>query len=94
MSVYYAAYKLQNGYIHNWVVAGPQALLISDLDRFEGGDFKLQIARHYHDEDPGISTPPVDGDEFAVGDTELRWTYYRCQDDHFVDLTAFYHACH
>jgi len=94
MSVYYAAYKLENGYIHNWVVAGPQAIPVADLERFEGADFKLQIARHYHEENSGISKPPVDWDQFAVGDAQLQWTYYRCQDDHFVDLTAFYHACH
>jgi hypothetical protein len=85
MSVYYAAYKLQNGYIHNWIVAGPQANPVADLDRFEGADLKVRIARHYHAED---------WTKFTVGDTELRWTYYHCQDDHFVDLSAFYHACH
>jgi hypothetical protein len=94
MSVYYAAYNLQNGYIHNWIVAGPQAIPVPDLARFEGEDFKSQIARHYYEEDSGISQPPVDWNKFTVGDTELRWTYYRCQDDHFMDLSAFYHACH
>ncbi|MBL7183532.1 MAG: hypothetical protein ISS50_03675, partial [Anaerolineae bacterium] len=26
MSIYYVGYDLQNGYIHNWLVAGPQAI--------------------------------------------------------------------
>ena len=94
MSVHYAAYNLENGYIHNWIVAGPQAIPVADLERFEGEDFNSQITRHYYEEGPGISEPPVDWTKFTVDDTELRWTYYRCRDDHFVDLTAFYHACH
>ena len=49
MSISYLEYQLQNGYIHTWLVAGPQAIFVPDLDRFEGEDFKLQIARHYHE---------------------------------------------
>ena len=30
----------------------------------------------------------------TVGDTPLTWRYARCRDDHFVDLSAFYHTCH
>ena len=48
MSVFYLEYPLQAGYIHNWLVAGPQAVYVHDLERFEGNDYKLQIARHYH----------------------------------------------
>ena len=29
-----------------------------------------------------------------LGETTLTWRYVRCLDDHFVDLTAFYHTCH
>jgi hypothetical protein len=94
MSVHYAAYNLQNGYIHNWIVAGPRAMPVADLDRFAGEDFKLKIADYYHEETSGIAEPPIDWAEFMVGDTELKWTYYRCQNDHFVDLSAFYHTCH
>ncbi|MBN1815384.1 MAG: hypothetical protein JXA14_26365, partial [Anaerolineae bacterium] len=77
----------------NWIVAGPQAIPVTDLERFEGED-RLQIAHHYYEEDSGIGEPPVDWGKFTMGDTELKWTYIRCQDDHFVDLTAFYHTCH
>ena len=94
MSVYYATYEPHDGYIHNWIVAGPQAIPVVDLGRLEEEDSGPQIARYYHEEDSDISEPPVDWDKFTVGDTELRWTYYGCRDDHFVDLSAFYHACH
>jgi hypothetical protein len=94
MTVYYAPYNLQKGYVHNWIVAGPQAIPVEDLDRFAGEDYRLQVARHYHTEDSGIAEPPVDTAKFAVDDTELRWTYTCCREDHFLDVTAFYHTCH
>ncbi|MBN1312603.1 MAG: hypothetical protein JXB30_14400 [Anaerolineae bacterium] len=94
MSIVYRGYQLQSGYIHNWLVAGPQAIAVPDLDRFEGEDFKLQVARHYHEADSGIAQTPVEHEAFAAGDTKLRWDYTRCRDDHFVDLSAFYHTCH
>ncbi len=94
MSVSQLTYQLQNGYIHNWLVAGPHATFVHDLDRFTGDDFKLQIARHYYERESGIATPPAERDTFTVGDADLTWRYVRCGDDHFVDLTAFYHTCH
>ncbi|MCD6291328.1 MAG: hypothetical protein J7M34_12555 [Anaerolineae bacterium] len=94
MKVFDAEYPLQNGYIHNWITAGPQAIEVTDLDRFRDDDFKLQIARHYYEKDPGIPDTPVDWEKFKIGDTEFTWCYYRCQDDHFIDLTKFYHTCH
>ena len=94
MPIAYLSYQLQGGYIHNWLVAGPQALAVTDLERFDGEDFKLQIARHYYEPESGIAQPPVEYDTFAIGDATLTWRYVRCLDDHFVDLTAFYHTCH
>lgn len=94
MAVYYANYDLKNGYIDNWIVAGPQAVPVPNLERFEEDDFKFQIARHYYEDDSGISLPPVEHVKFTVGDDELTWRYILCADDHFVDLTAFYHTCH
>jgi hypothetical protein len=87
-------YHLHNGYVDNWLVAGPQATFVPDLERFEGPDFKLRIARHYYERDSGIAQTPAERDTFAAGDATLTWRYARCRDDHFVDLTAFYHTCH
>ena len=49
MRIYYARYEFADGYIHNWLVAGPQAIPVPDLERFQGQDWKLQIARHYYE---------------------------------------------
>jgi hypothetical protein len=83
-------YPLVDGYIHNWLVAGPQAISVPDLDRLTGKDYRLQIARRYQDRDSSITEPPVDRESFSVGNTELTWTYFRCLDDHYVTLTASY----
>ena len=29
MTIFYLGYNLQNGYIHNWLVAGPQAIPVA-----------------------------------------------------------------
>ena len=96
MSVYYLAYDLhKEGYIHNWLLVGPQAIPVPDLDRFFGEDSKLQIARHYYEEQSGITQPPREWKPpFSIGDETFRWRYTRCLDDHFIDLSIFYHTCH
>lgn len=111
MPIHYARYELQDGYIHNWLVAGPQAIP-PDLERFSGKvstpracdeDWKLQIARHYYEFEPGVTGAPVQDEEVDLKDrpdgtggqvAPLKWRYRRCDDDHFVDCTAFYHICH
>lgn len=89
------SYSLVQGYIHNWLVTGPQALRVENLEQFTGPEyFKLQIARHYHDPEPGIDALPAEGAAIKAGDYEGRWDYFACKPDHFVDLTTFYHLTH
>ncbi|MBI4790512.1 MAG: hypothetical protein HY782_26075 [Chloroflexi bacterium] len=95
---YYARYELENGFIHNWIVAGPQTIPVLDLEKFRGDDWKLQIARHYYEKDSGVTQAPVENQPFQISEvsetSEILWDYNRCDDDHFVDRTAFYHTCH
>lgn len=93
MSVYYARYELQNGYIHNWLVAGPQAIA-PDLMRYQGQDWKLQVARDLYEPASGVTEAPVQGEPLPAAGADVTWRYVRCDDDHFVDRTAFYHICH
>ena len=91
----YLSYELEQGYIHNWLVSGPQAIRVENLEQFTGADYyKLQIARHYYDSESGIGDLPAEGSVVNVGDYEGRWDYFPCKIDHFVDLTAFYHLTH
>lgn len=89
-------YPTVEGFIHDWLVAGPLASPVPNLDDFPGADFKAQIARHRHRKETGIPGTPAELQTFAPfdSDTELTWKAYRAEDDHFVDLSAFYHTCH
>jgi hypothetical protein len=87
-------YPLHDGYIHNWLVAGPQAIPVADLDRFAGDDLKLEIARAHHRTVSDIHEPPVELGTFQIGDAVLAWQFCKCLDDHFVGLSAFYPTCH
>jgi len=96
MPISYVRYDLHDGYIHNWLVLGPQAVQVEDLDRFTGPDYKLQVARHYYTPEHGIAEQPVEPGPLTDGVVRMegfegQWRYVRCLDDHFVDLTTFQH---
>ena len=90
MPEYYLEYQLDKGSIHNWLVAGPYATPVLDLDQFQGPDYKLHIAQHYYHKLSEIHEQPIERGTFQVGDQELTWRYFRCADDHLVDVSAFY----
>ncbi len=87
-------YPLEKGYIHNWLVAGPQAIQVTNLENFSGLDFKLQIIRHYHELHPKIIGEPVEYGDFLIDDFSGKWNYIRCKEDHFIDLSVFHHITH
>jgi len=99
MPISYVYYDLQDGFVHHWLVAGPQAIPV-DLERFSGEDFKRQVALHYYDQDSGITGLPVERGllteegTFKIGDYEGVWSYVRCREDHFVNHTGFHPTCH
>jgi hypothetical protein len=94
MKVGYLEYPLAKGYIHNWLVAGPVASEVKNLERFTGPDWKQQIAKFYFQSEPGVEGEPAEYAPFKAGELEERWNYVRTRDDHFVDLSAFYHLTH
>jgi len=81
------SYGLQAGYVHNWLVAGPNAAPVASQD-------ELQIVRSQCARERGMHPAPSEGARFEFDGTKLRWEYVRCQDDHFIDLTAFHDTCH
>ena len=81
-------YNLQNGFIHNWLVAGPQAIAI-EARQFKGDNIRQQIARHFYTSDSGITETPVERGPlteglFQVGDYKGSWEYLACREDHLV----------
>ncbi len=94
MKKYQVEYELQDGYIHDWLVAGPQAIEVEDLDQFQGADFKLQIARHYYTSESGVTVEIVERKPVSEELPDLKWNFCHCLADHFVDQTSFYHTTH
>ncbi|MFN8446780.1 MAG: hypothetical protein U0175_38660 [Caldilineaceae bacterium] len=98
MQVSTLTYKLTAGYIHNWLVAGPFATPVVDLERFSGADFKTQIAKAYYPGDSAMTDAPAERNTLQVGSGDKQesfpWLAVQCLDDHFVDLSRFYHTCH
>ena len=86
-------YALVDGYIHNWLVAGPQAISVGDLADF-GPEFKPEVMRQQYTEEPGVVDTPVERAMFELGGEQLTWKYTKCLDDHLINLSTFYHTCH
>ena len=98
MRISYIQYDLEKGFVHNWLVAGPQAIPV-DIERFNGDHFKQRIAQSYHEAESGITKTPVERGPltegiFKVGDYTGSWSYFSCREDHFVDQSATYPTCH
>lgn len=89
-------YPLVDGFIHDWLTAGPLALPVDDLDQFTGADYKLKIARSRYRPTSEVNETPLERAAFspAQATEPLTWRVYRCQDDHFVDFSRFHHTCH
>ena len=92
-------YRIRDGYVRHWLVAGPLAVPVPDLERYPGANFKEQIARACYDHEPEITQPPAERASFGLpsggGQSQkLMWEVVHCDDDRFVDVSRFYHTCH
>jgi hypothetical protein len=94
MTVSSVEYDLQQGFISNWLVAGPQEIplgtdaLITDPDTS-----KQQAARKYQTTKQEITNSPVERGPltegiFTIGDFKGEWNYFRCKNDRLVDLSG------
>jgi hypothetical protein len=91
-------YKLEHGFIDNWLVAGPQTIPV-ELAQFKGDNLRQQIAQHYYESASGIMQTPIERGPlteglFQVGDYSGSWSYHACREDHLVDHSGFYPAPH
>ncbi|MGE5224013.1 MAG: hypothetical protein ACM3PY_16355, partial [Omnitrophica WOR_2 bacterium] len=92
MATNFLEYPLEEGYIHNWLIAGPQSTPIPELNDLQGEmlERKTQISRSYSEPDYPLNAPPVDGDTFKKKGDKFTWNYFRCHEDHFVDVSDTY----
>ncbi len=93
MSVSYVAYELNNGFIMNWLVGGPQVIPLAGNEATHGTGFKQQVAAHFYEAKNNISKMPVEPgplkeSAFTVGEFTGQWTSYCCGDDRLVDRST------
>ncbi|MCC7357946.1 MAG: hypothetical protein IT317_00615 [Anaerolineales bacterium] len=87
MTPTYIRYPLADGYLHHWLVAGPQAQPAAPAS----AESELALLQRLHTPASGVTEPVVDLGPLTTPAGEARpltWRYYRTLDDHLVDLTA------
>lgn len=94
MPIAYVYYDLRNGYIHNWLTVGPQAIPIVEPKRNINLREKEAIVLQYYDTEHGITTLPVERGPlrsglFKLGEYEGSWSYTAAREDHRIEHTAY-----
>src|SRR5512135_63146 len=87
----FLTYPLNNGYLDHWLVAGPLSSPVSEQDLKSGDQPQAEIARRFYSPDSGVTVEPVELGplgEASKDDQPLLWHYFRCREDHFIDLTT------
>jgi hypothetical protein len=87
MPAAYLSYSLQDGYIGNWLVAGPQAIPL-DPDGHVAWEEDTAI------EGAPVERGPLDAGLFRAGGSSGAWAYHACPEDHCVDHSGFYSRRH
>jgi hypothetical protein len=90
MEINYLDYSLITGYIHRWIVAGPQINFfnIPEDQKILVSSDKEKLFLLFRMPFAGLGELPVERDLIRVNDQEYRWNYYRCGDDHQVHATT------
>ncbi len=89
MTVSTIQYPLVKGFVHNWLLAGPQTIPVDPSTGFHTPEAVQEIAAKVYAPDLGIDPLPVERGQltdgkFNIGDYQGSWNYYRCQEDHLV----------
>lgn len=87
MNVNNLEYELVDGFIHNWLVAGPLVKRFP-VGNFSGKDFLQSLRGVIPDDEVLLQVSPVDRDKITVGEENLTWKYTRCHQDHLVDFST------
>jgi hypothetical protein len=97
MAESYVQYELTDGFIMNWLAAGPQVLPNSlSTNPLNTGQKQAIAEQFFTDKYEVTSSPiergPLDTGILKIGDYSANWNYYFCQEDHLVDLSSSFPA--
>jgi hypothetical protein len=95
----YVEYGLQDGYLINWLAAGPQAVPEQDYSKKATNSDPQQFAAQFLEVKSSITNSavergPLNEGIFSVDGYKGEWNYYRCQEDHLVDLSTSFDTSH
>lgn len=80
----------EDGFIHHWLVAGPQLLVIPDGEYKFNPELRPAVVETLFRKESEVTQPPVEGDELVLDQASLPWHYRVSQDDHLIDLSGFH----
>jgi hypothetical protein len=94
MAQNYLEYPLFDGYVHNWLVAGPAAQLLEVSPQNDGeiDQQKESLLTLKPKQNLSLSQPPNELEPFVNDGNELTWKYFRCAEDHMVYSTGYFSA--
>src|SRR5215203_703923 len=102
MDRWFLEYKPESGFLHHWLVAGPQLIAAGKNikktgDKEEGAPAldRRQLTTRYWQDSNEITSPPSELAKFTLAapegaGQELTWRYLACEDDHLLDLAGDY----
>lgn len=95
MTVSYLRYPLLEGFVHNWLVAGPQIIPVHITGEDAIHESRARIAAENYVPELEIDALPVERGKltdgvFAIGDYQGSWNYYNCKEDHLVNHSGVY----
>ncbi len=96
MTISTLSYHLSHHFVNNWLVAGPKSIPVTSLSSFPSDDLEISILKQKYTPKSGVTQEPVDVGPLtdpANDDDFLRWHYYSCLEDHYIDLTSFSPVC-
>ena len=99
---------LQAGFVHDWLVAGPVATPIAQVEGYTGPDYKNRIVADVRaaaaaggiegegaiPASPEVFAGALERHSLVADRQETKWRVVRCLDDHFVDVSTFQHTPH
>jgi hypothetical protein len=93
MTISYLHYRLLNGFVQNWLAAGPQVLQVEGTVGASSTAFRQEIAQQFYVPDLEIKNQPVVRGKltegiFTIGEYRGSWEYVGCLEDHLVNHSS------
>lgn len=83
-------YPLQDGWIHSWLVAGPQNTPVAAGEYKFNPELRPPLVQQYFVGESMVTAAPVEGEVLRVGEASLPWKLSLCDDDHLIDISSWH----